>query len=245
MSPTLHFPSPFRSRDLPPYGPSDWKRLQPAILRQSLALSSSLSLLMGLLLGYVVQHVAVQQSVSRPVVDIIEVGPLPPPPIAGNVLPTETINPTSTEGQIVARPPDAPDIVEQGPITNQGPYDPDAPLPIGVIGDTGRHDVAQAPERPDPKEVRIVDEPPLPTYQPKPEYPDLARQAGIEGRVTLQVLVDREGKVAEIIRLTPESMFDEKAEKAIRQWRFRPAILHGEPVAYWFVVPVRFVLNDE
>ena len=82
-------------------------------------------------------------------------------------------------------------------------------------------------------------------FAPKPEYPELARQANMEGTVILNVLVNREGRVQEVILVRSSPVFDEAAEQAIRQWRFRPAIMGHEPVAAWVMVPIKFVINGE
>ncbi len=79
-----------------------------------------------------------------------------------------------------------------------------------------------------------------------PEYPELARQAGVEGKVTLAILVDKEGKVREVKVVnctTPNSGFEEAAKMAAEQWIFKPAIQNNKPVACWTYQPVIFKLK--
>src|SRR5262249_24562241 len=142
--------------------------------------------------------------------------------------------------------PDIPDVTETSPTETPEPGRVD---PYGTWGgggtaiDTSRI-VSAAPERPDPKEVVVLDDLPREVYSPKPEYPEIARQAQMEVTVIVRVLVSREGNVQEVILERSSPMFDDAAETAIRRWRFRPGILDREPVAAWVTIPVRFVLNE-
>lgn len=92
-------------------------------------------------------------------------------------------------------------------------------------------------------EYLYVEELPEALERPAPAYPDEARRAGIEGTVTVQALVDREGVVrdARVVRGIPP--LDEAALRAVRQWRFRPAKSNGRPIAVWVAVPIRFSLH--
>lgn len=79
----------------------------------------------------------------------------------------------------------------------------------------------------------------------QPVYPELARGARIEGRVTLQAIVLADGSVAEVTVLhciSPEVGFEEAAIEAIEQWRYEPALLNGRPVDVYLTVVVEFTL---
>ncbi|MCL4538262.1 MAG: TonB family protein [Bacteroidetes bacterium] len=78
----------------------------------------------------------------------------------------------------------------------------------------------------------------------KPEYPDLAQRAGIEGRVIVKIWVDREGKPRKAIVLKSDAeMFNKPAVDAAMQHRFTPAIMNQGPVAVWVVIPFTFQLT--
>lgn len=80
-----------------------------------------------------------------------------------------------------------------------------------------------------------------------PKYPDLARKAKIEGQVILQALIDSDGTVKEAqILKSPGAKFgfDEEAINAIKQWRYKPGLQNGRPVAVYFTVIVTFRLED-
>ena len=76
-----------------------------------------------------------------------------------------------------------------------------------------------------------------------PEYPDLAREAGVEGTVMLWALVDLDGsvKAVQVIRSVP--LLDAAASAALLRWRFTPALANGHPVRVWVAVPVKFSLQ--
>src|SRR6185369_3387804 len=246
MSPTLAFPPPFRSRDLPPYGHADWHRLQPALLRRSLALSSALSLLAGLVMALVLHQVAVVAVERDPTVilppppSIPEDNNLKPPPTN---LPPAKVQPNSTVIPVTHETTTIQDSVVLP--TSIGPFDPSLPVSIGPSSSTTTGPAeTPVPDRPDPKAFFALDEYPKEVYAPKPDYPEIARQAQMQGTVVLRVLVSKEGKVQELLLVEASRVFDDAAESAIRQWRFRPAIMGHQPVAAWVTIPVRFVLNE-
>ena len=76
-----------------------------------------------------------------------------------------------------------------------------------------------------------------------PAYPDAARKAGVQGVVMVQALIGRDGSVVDtrIVKSIPP--LDDAAAAAVRQWRFKPAMAHGQPIAVWVAVPVRFSLH--
>jgi TonB family protein len=81
---------------------------------------------------------------------------------------------------------------------------------------------------------------PPPQRADTPRYPEEAKAAGIEGVVLAEVVVSEQGVVtdAKIVRSIP--MLDEAALETVRQWRFRPAVVNGQPVPARMVVTVMF-----
>ena len=82
--------------------------------------------------------------------------------------------------------------------------------------------------------------PPTKLVDVKPEYPEDARSAGIHGVVILDIVIGEDGSVIEarVIRSIPE--LDQAAIDAVRQWRFEPTLLNGEPVEVEMNVTVNF-----
>jgi len=76
---------------------------------------------------------------------------------------------------------------------------------------------------------------------PKPEYPEEARDAGVEGPVAVQVIIDEEGNVIEAGAVSGPDMLREAAEKAARLAKFTPVRLSGEPVKFKGTITYNFV----
>jgi protein TonB len=77
----------------------------------------------------------------------------------------------------------------------------------------------------------------------QPEYPEIAREAGVDGTVMVQALVGKDGRVkdARVVKSIP--MLDQSAITAVKQWVFKPALSNNKPVAVWVAVPMRFTLH--
>lgn len=93
----------------------------------------------------------------------------------------------------------------------------------------------------EPTVFEIVEVMPTVATRTMPVYPEIARQAGLEGRVTVRVRVGRDGRVKEasIVR-SDNGAFDDSALAAARQWTFTPGIQAGQPVEVWMTIPIRF-----
>ncbi|HYF04436.1 MAG TPA: energy transducer TonB, partial [Patescibacteria group bacterium] len=84
----------------------------------------------------------------------------------------------------------------------------------------------------------------LADIQKRAVYPDLARRAGIEGRVTVQVLIDKTGKPLKYqILESANSVLNEAAAKAVMSGTYTPAIQNGSPIAIWANIPVVFKIR--
>ena len=77
------------------------------------------------------------------------------------------------------------------------------------------------------------------------EYPALARQAGLEGMVVVNVIIDESGmpESARIARSVAE-VLDKAAIEAVMKQRFEPGRQRGRPVRVEMAIPVRFQLTD-
>jgi len=91
-----------------------------------------------------------------------------------------------------------------------------------------------------------VDEAPVLKSQIKPEYPKLAKLAGIQGKVYLKLLIDEKGNVAKTkIEQGVKDMIDDAALAAVKDAKFSPALIAGKPVKVWVVLPIAFKLNAD
>ena len=77
----------------------------------------------------------------------------------------------------------------------------------------------------------------------EPVYPELAKRARVQGRVILVVTVDEEGNVSDIRVSSGHPLLDEAALTAVRQWKYSPTLLNGEPVPVIATVTVIFNLK--
>ncbi len=80
---------------------------------------------------------------------------------------------------------------------------------------------------------------------PLPAYPQAAREDGLEGRVVLDLAIDRDGRVADvrILQRSGANVLDFAAAEAARSWRFRPAFDGHQVVASHTELAIRFVLQ--
>lgn len=90
-----------------------------------------------------------------------------------------------------------------------------------------------------------VDQPPRPTYQKAPKYPVSAKAQGVEGYVTLSVLINAAGSVEDVkvLEADPGGVFERVAVESVQDWRFQPARYQGKNVRVWARQTVRFDLS--
>ncbi len=84
-----------------------------------------------------------------------------------------------------------------------------------------------------PRLIRTVD----------PVYPEIARQARVEGVVILEAQTDKDGRVVNVKVLRSIPLLDQAAIDSVRQWVYEPAIIEGKPRGILFTVTVRFTLK--
>jgi protein TonB len=77
----------------------------------------------------------------------------------------------------------------------------------------------------------------------QPNYPPLARQARIQGSVLLQAVISKEGAIENLRLISGHPMLAPAALEAVKQWRYKPYILNGEPVEVETQVTVNFTLS--
>jgi protein TonB len=109
-------------------------------------------------------------------------------------------------------------------------------------------DVKVKEKEPEPDEFIPVEKEPTVDYarlQSLVVYPDLAKRAGIEGRVVLRVLVDKDGSVRKLfIEASENELLNQAALDAVKAYgRFKPAIQNQEPIMCWISIPIQFRLR--
>jgi protein TonB len=79
--------------------------------------------------------------------------------------------------------------------------------------------------------------------QTRPTYPPLARQARIQGTVTLHAIIDKEGRVAQLEVVSGHPLLVQAALDAVKQWRYKPTQLNGDPVEVDTTIQVTFTMG--
>lgn len=80
---------------------------------------------------------------------------------------------------------------------------------------------------------------------PPPDYPEEARRRGMEGRVALRVQVNSDGTATRVTlqQTSGHPLLDQAALKAVRWWKFLPAMKNGEPIPCEIEFPVVYRLG--
>ena len=154
------------------------------------------------------------------------VRPAAPPPGA-------IVNPVKEETKSVDPPGPASTTSDRTAKTDGIPDGPPAPP----------HDAIQVQDPDAP--VPYAEVPPYAVTEVKPEYPDIAQQAMVEGRVVVKILVGRDGHVreAKVDEHQHVLLLDQAAIDAALKWVFTPAQVNGHPVAVWSAIPFVFRLQ--
>lgn len=169
--------------------------------------------------------------------------PLPPPPPRQPAAPSEPTHESAV-------PIEAPHGV-----TREEAHVPPPPGPIeGLVQGTDFGDALSAPPPPPPPTPEPVKasgplrvsggvQAPRKMLDVAPIYPELARAAGAQGLVIIEATIDTTGSVIATKVLRSAPLLDAAAIDAVRQWKYEPARLNGEPVAVLITVTVNFVLG--
>jgi periplasmic protein TonB len=93
-----------------------------------------------------------------------------------------------------------------------------------------------------PVRIRVGGElkPPRLVSSVLPVYPPVARDAGIEGDVVIDTTIDKTGRVTSTKVVSGPAVLRGPALDALRQWKYEPSKLNGEPVAVQMTVTIRF-----
>jgi TonB family protein len=100
---------------------------------------------------------------------------------------------------------------------------------------------------PTPDEFVPFEDAPVQITQVQPKYPELAQRANIQGTVWVKALVDKEGRVRDVLIAKDSGAnagFEESAIDAAKQTIWKPAISNGQPIAVWVTYKVEFKLKS-
>jgi protein TonB len=179
--------------------------------------------------------------------------PAPPPPAAAAapktqpvtqpkvIMPTPMVTPQIVPKHVAednsAAPPQVADAVAGGV-----PGGVPGGVLGGVLGGTG----SLAPPAP-PKSavVRVGGDVKAPQLlkQTKPDYPPVARTAHVEGTVVIDAVIDKNGNVVSEHAVSGPGLLVSSALDAVKQWKYQPTYLNGQPVDLAMQVTVDFQLG--
>ena len=173
--------------------------------------------------------------------------PPPPPPAPKAATPPKTPpKPVTEEPKFVApvevpeevKPEEGLDLGVEGGVAGGV----EGGVPGGVVGGV----VGGLPEAPPPPQaVRVGGQikEPKQIKRVQPVYPDIAKQARVQGVVILEATISPQGKVTDVKILRGIPLLDQAAVEAVRQWVYSPTLLNGVPVPVIMTVTVNFKLN--
>lgn len=117
---------------------------------------------------------------------------------------------------------------------DQAPVDIPPPPPPGATGDQEEEIL----------EFWKVEEKPKLVKSARPKYPEIARKAGLEGKVFLRFQVGKNGRVSKIQILKGQEIFRQAAIDAVAQFVFKPAMQNDKPVNVWMTQALKFNLHN-
>lgn len=172
--------------------------------------------------------------------------PLPPPPRRVSTDPAPTVSPN-------AAPLQEPTSIRtetglEGTRMSVAASDAVVGVERGSLGFDAVSTVERVPPPPPPapqKPVRLHAgmQAPGKIVHIDPVYPAIAQTARVQGIVILEAIIDARGFVKSVSVLRSIQLLDQAAVDAVRQWRFTPALLNGEPVPVVMTVTVNFKLD--
>ena len=222
-----------------PIGAADLKASAQRMLRRALLISCGAHLaLIGI---YVLTQIWKPADEAAYTGRVIRMETLPPPPSLSNAPPPPVI-PINQEivKPTIGTPVPVPDsqAPEQTIMTQQELQQ--ALMPEGMSG-TGKDSIFIAvDDLPSEGEFVYYEDAPAPVNAPPPVYPEFAREAQIQGKVTLHVLVGKDGRVKNVKVMKGVTGLNDVAVEAVKKWVFKPALTNNKPVAVWVEIPVDF-----
>ena len=203
----------------------------------------------------------VTEALPKQMLTTFLVAPAPPPPPPPPAAPVKIVKPVARliqSGKMMAptvipkkvniikeqeMPPDVGAVGVVGGVPGGMPGGSAGGVLGGIIGGTGGG--PPPPPRPTPSRIRVggnVQAASL-IHQVMPQYPQIAKTAHIQGTVILHAIISKEGTVQELQYISGPPLLMRSAMDAVREWRYKPTLLNGEPVEVDTTISVVFTLG--
>jgi protein TonB len=114
----------------------------------------------------------------------------------------------------------------------------------GIIGGVTGGPPPPPPKPTTPQRIRVggqVEEAKI-INRVQPEYPQLAKMARIQGVVRLEAVISKDGTIQDLKVLSGHPLLVKAALDAVKQWRYQPTLLNGDPVEVVTEIDVNFTL---
>lgn len=154
---------------------------------------------------------------------------LPPPPAEQVIAPN--VKTIRSSQPIKIKQVKAPIVMHKGPLAEA---DASAEKGVYVYEESGGSAVV-AQALPSSAQAPI----PLPSNR-EPEYPLVAKKEGKSGLVILKLVIAVDGSVADVRVLKGEEPFLSEALAAVKTWKYKPALMDGNPISVYHVVKIPF-----
>jgi len=182
--------------------------------------------------------------------------PPPPPPAAAPVKAVKVVQTDIVDGQLrtptkipekvqmIKEEEAPPPVMASGGVVGGVPGGVPGGQMGGVIGGIISSTPVAVPKVATPQRVRVSQgvTQGLLVHRVQPSYPPLARQARIQGTVVLQAVISKDGSIQGLRLVSGHPMLAPAAIDAVKQWRYKPYILNGEPVEVETQITVNFTL---
>ncbi len=228
------------------YGAPELKRNYQKYFSTGLAIGIAFHLL-GLFTYYGATHFGSEEE-RIPVVRLMKYTDFAPPPsLTSQQVPQVAVS-APVAKPTVGIPVPVPDaeVSPEQTIATQQEMSQTSPVDVGSGAGKGDSLVVdiKVEDEPDINAFVPVEREPMPVKRVSPPYPEIAKRAGVEGKVYIKALVDKEGKVKKAVVLKSDAeIFNPAALEAVHQWVFTPAVMNNGPVTVWVVVPFNFQLK--
>jgi len=182
--------------------------------------------------------------------------PPPPPPAAAPVKAVKVIQTDIINGQLrtptkipqkvqMIKEEETPPVMANAGVVGGVPGGVPGGQMGGVIGGIISSAPVAVPKVATPQRVRVSQgvSQGLLIRKVQPTYPPLARQARIQGTVVLQAEISKDGAIQNLQLISGHPMLAPAAIEAVKQWRYKPYFLNGEPVAVETQITVNFTLS--
>lgn len=116
-------------------------------------------------------------------------------------------------------------------------------VPVGIVAGDPLPEPPQPPTPAAPVRIGGQVRPPARLVYVAPKYPPLALSSRVHGLVILEAVIAADGAVQDVrVLKSDHALLDPAATEAVRQWRFTPTLLNGQPVPVVMTVTVSFTL---